>query len=317
MFEKSVSAFALIVIVLHSCAHLPSEVAPTTNPGHMPSASGTSPKATATFQGGNVQAVSTLPSLPTNSRPPFATDQARQMVMSLFEKNPCGLPCWWGITPGETTWGQAWQLLMRLAVPPTSATLPQESQDLPGYGYRRVYLDVPVAPDQDYYFNLNNLWFVINIQTSVITYIRVNTGNVEAYTIPKILAEYGQPQEIFVLGTPGPVSYFNGISLYLFYPQYGFLSTHFTTVSEDDWNKPTLTACFQKYSELALWPKRTQLGLQDLSRLGISDVSSYTVNQFKRLDRVSALNVRSFYLKYVDKQQPCIDFQTSSLINAP
>ena len=143
MFEKSVSAFALIVIVLHSCAHLPSEVAPTTNPGDMPSASGTSPKATATFQGGNVQAASTLPSLPTNSRPPFATDQARQMVMSLFEKNPCGLPCWWGITPGETTWGQAWQLLMRLAVPPTSATLPQE---IAGLAWLRLPSRLPGCP---------------------------------------------------------------------------------------------------------------------------------------------------------------------------
>src|SRR5688572_13990138 len=48
----------------------------------------------------------------TITEPTMTTDEAKRLVRDLLENNAgCKLPCWWGITPGKTTWSEARQIL--------------------------------------------------------------------------------------------------------------------------------------------------------------------------------------------------------------
>jgi hypothetical protein len=245
--------------------------------------------------------------------PTYPADQARQVVMELYENNPCRLPCWWGIAPGKTSWLEAWQFLGRFAKNNYPwETLLLESKRLPGYMYYQVYLDVPQTPEEKINGTLNNLTFIINIKTFTVDYISVDTGNVEAYTLPRILADYGKPQEIYVFGGESPIA--SEVSLLLYYPQHGFISTQSTVVEHAVWKEPAFTACFQKVTTaLSLWAQDDQQ-MDFYTRLEISRVDSFSMSLIKLLDKVSDSTVNNVYENFINTHQaPCIDFNTEAL----
>lgn len=244
--------------------------------------------------------------------PKYSLEQANQIVMELYENNPCTLPCWWGITPGKTDWREAWQFLERFAAnqPPWDNLL-LESKDLPGYMSFQVFLNVPQTTEEKYYLSLNHLVFLINIDTFVVDYIDVNTGNIDAYTIPQILANFGKPQEIYVMIGESQVPQFRGVSVLLFYPQHGFISNHFTTVDQEQLSKPKFTACFQKVTNLYLWPQEQNLDIEE--RLRIGGVDPLTLSLLRPINQVSDLSIESFYQTYVNlREPPCIEFSMPS-----
>lgn len=247
----------------------------------------------------------------------YSYEERRQIVMDLYQNNPCGLPCWWGISPGKTDWREAWQFLGRFAINYQPwETLLQESQYLPGYINFRVYLDVPNSPDKANYLALNDLWFIINVNTFKVDYIDVNVGNIADYTFPILLARYGKPEEIYAVGMQSQVSFNSGISILLYYPNHGFISSHFALVENRDWHKPSVTACFQRFSKLFLWDQVQQLGYYE--RLKISAVDDLTLRLDKPIDQVSDFNVESFYNMFANMQdQPCVEFKTSELLGLP
>jgi hypothetical protein len=246
--------------------------------------------------------------------PTYPPDQARQVVMDLYENGPCRLPCWWGITPGKTDWRDAWQFLGRFATNQyPGETLLLESKDLPGYMYYQVHLDVPKTLEENNYSPLSNLWFVINIKTFKVDYIDVDTGYAWAYTLPGIFANYGKPQQIYVLGGENPIS--SAVVLYLYYPQYGFISAQGTDVERDVWKTPAFTTCFEKVNtDLWLWPQEQQLDFN--ARMKVS-IDPFTLRKFKPLDKVSNLTADKFYDAFSSSHQPpCVEFDTASLLRS-
>jgi hypothetical protein len=238
--------------------------------------------------------------------PTYSFEQARYIVMDLYEHNPCKLPCWWGITPGKTDWREAWQFLGRFAKnrPPWETVL----RPIPFGKFIpfRVYLDVPRTSDWETYRSLDDLKFNIDIKTFRVDYIDVNTGNVAAYTIPEILAEYGMPKQIYVYGFPSPLDFNSGVNLNLYYPQYGFISSHYAIVKDDEWHEPTFTACFQKLTQLMIWPPERNLDFSE--RWEISD-NSGVLQYMKTIDQVSNYSLVDFYRAFANRQrQPCIEF---------
>jgi hypothetical protein len=192
----------------------------------------------------------------------------------------------------------------------------EESPDNPGYMFFGVDLDVPNADEAEVYQSLNNLYFGINIKTFLVDYISVNTGTLDRYSIPKILAENGRPQQIYVHAVRHPVSYFNGISIDLYYPQYGFMSEHFTTVTDDEFNQESLLACFQKDSNLFLWSQEKNGVLSQESKLGTSDVFPFDLSKDKTIDQVSNYDVESFYQEFKGiNSQFCMQFETIKLFH--
>jgi hypothetical protein len=247
--------------------------------------------------------------------PTYSPDQTDQIVLSLYENNPCKLPCWWGITPGKTSWLEAWQFLGRFATNQyPSETLLLESKSLPGYMDYRVYLNFPQIPDEKHHLISGGPEFVINIKTFKVEYIDVSTGNVEAYMLSSILTDYGKPKEIYAYG--GETQIASAVGLLLYYPQYGFISTQFTEVDHAVWNEPTFTACFQKVTTaLALWPPEQSLDF--FTRLKISGVDPLTLGSIQYLYKVSNFDVDNFYKVFSDTNQPpCIDFNSPALLGS-
>lgn len=248
--------------------------------------------------------------------PTLSPEEALRFTMDLYENNNCDLPCWWGVIPGKTDWRDAWQFLRQFTTNNQPWQLAfHENKSSPNYYIFKAYLNVPKSTNQEHYFTLNDLYFKINKETFKVDYIHVNTGNIDAYIIPNILNKYGMPQEVYIDPAWSQLEYYNGISILLYYPQYGFLSSHFTTVGNDDWTKPQITACFQKYTELSIWPQERQIDIQKLATLGISSVSEITIKYLKPLEKVSDFTIAKFYATFSNNNlQPCIQFNTELLL---
>lgn len=246
--------------------------------------------------------------------PTYPPEQARQILMDLYENNPCRLPCWWGITPGKTSWLDAWQFLGRFATnryPGDMLLL--ESRKFPGYMNFVVSLDIPQPPEEKYHLLADRMYFDINIKTFNVDYIDVNTGNIEGYTLRRILADYGKPQEVYALGEETQIS--SGVALFLFYPQDGFLSSQIVYVDRNTWKQSTAKVCFQDVTtNLSLWPPEEQLDFHSRITTGGQGIDSFTLSMIKPLHEVSNLDVNQFYRKFVDKKQPpCIEFNVETL----
>ena len=247
--------------------------------------------------------------------PTYLPDDRREIVMNLYENPTCELPCWWGITPGKTEWRDAWQFLVRFAANQAPYdTHFFESENLPGYQFFQVFLDVPELPDQEYYATLNHLVFFMQQSSSIVEYIDVNTGNVGSYTISKILATYGPPQQVYVHARPHQRLESNSVSLYLYYPDRGFMSVHFTTVDQDVWKKKEFTACFQKYTRLLLWTEGQHLDSSIVRGLGLSDVLDSGQDPYQSIEDVSKMNTKDFFQAFIDSsEQVCIRLITENL----
>jgi hypothetical protein len=145
--------------------------------------------------------------------PTLLPDEAQAIVIELLETNAgCRLPCWWGITPGQTTWEEALRFLERFALR-ISIYLGQDGM------YADVYFPVPREVPYAY-----NLWQYYMIQEGIVEEIEVYNYDFANHTyLPEFLETYGQPEEVWVR-TYRPEHMGNEpFEIALFYPQQGIL----------------------------------------------------------------------------------------------
>jgi hypothetical protein len=248
--------------------------------------------------------------------PTYLPNERSGIIMNLYENPTCMLPCWWGITPGETNWRDAWQFLARFAANKAPHdTHFYESERSRGYKSFQVLLDVPIVPDQEYYPILNQLILSIRKDTNLVEYIDVNTGNVEPYTIPQILAAYGQPQQVYIHARQSQRPESNSITVYLYYPNYGFMSVHFATVGLDAaWKNDEITACFQKYTQLLLWPKGKALDMEEFLWAQYLFNRNSGRTPYQPIEDVSNLTTTKFFETFSGtSEQVCLNLITANL----
>ncbi len=246
-----------------------------------------------------------LPTYPPNDR--------RSVTMNLYENPTCKLPCWWGIIPGETEWNEAWQFLARFALNQMLREMHMfKSNSLPNYQLFQVLLDVPAPPlEEGYnYSPLNNLVFFMRKDSTLIEYIDVNVGNLKPYTIPQILAIYGQPEQVYIETNVWP-----GVnaSVYLYYPAQGLMAVYHTTTDQDISNQDKFSICFQKYIRLILWSKGKPIddeivgGLFNANRL-------LGYETYVPIEKVSDIDTAEFYKLFVGSpEQVCLNIFTANL----
>lgn len=180
----------------------------------------------------NPTPVSTLPAL-----------AALAVVEDLLTHNAnCHLPCWWGATPGETTWEQVNALLTSL-----SAQLFDR-----GNGLYIAYL--PFVP-KDLTGDPWGLEIYYKTRHGTIENVNITGGNMPTYYLQPILASYGPPDEVWLQAmpyTPGGEVIFRIALLYL---EKGF-SAHIIT-EERYLKDQQVVGCFSPESEqgtsLFLW----------------------------------------------------------------
>jgi len=217
-----------------------------------------------------------------------AGQDAKSKVEYLLETNGnCSLPCWWGITPGQTTWNEAEAYLTPFAIRIPSP-VPGQQDDLT---YYPLQFPNPISNTQaDYLF----AEIAVN-QSSKIEYI---SSSLDA-SLASILKNIGVPSQIWLeiitnFG-PGPQSF----TLALFYDK-GIMIVYYGTTNNGDMN--FINICPSEMSEaqpqLWVWNIDTLYTFEDIGKFSL--IAPLSPNRFRLLTEVSDMQPQTFYNYYVN-----------------
>lgn len=150
--------------------------------------------------------VSITPAQVSTPFPTFSPEEAIDFVETLISTNGgCKLPCWWGITPGESTWDQAKTFFEKFAI-----NIEQNKQT-------RFFVDYP-------YPEISAGWyrsvFIVD-EEGIVELIIAPSGR--GGSIQAILQKFGIPQEVWVRSTGFYMDVAPYQHLYFLYPEKGIL----------------------------------------------------------------------------------------------
>src|SRR5687768_14319876 len=150
--------------------------------------------------------------------PNLTTDDSKMLVRYLLENHAgCRLPCWWGITPGKTTWVEARQILEKVSLYVGGQ---QSSDDF--YANVNAYLPYPY----DFATYMEHLYGVKN---GVVDYIRIYNFNLAPnYSLANLLQSYGQPSEVWIRTLPKAERGIQHFIVDVFYGELGILVEYST-----------------------------------------------------------------------------------------
>jgi hypothetical protein len=212
--------------------------------------------------------------------------------MELLRNNAsCQLPCWWGITPSETSWETARQFLGSFVLDlgqgeTKSYTLANQKYVVTNFG-----VDYKVLGRTD--FGVTNY----NVTNEIVDLIWVLPRGTElSYQLHQVLTTYGQPATV-LFEADTDYSLFH---LLLYYPHKGitaFYEGNFDRLSE------TYRICPQGLGpELWLWSPGKVFTLTDDRFIGPE-----IVNLMSPINEATDLTLETFYLTYQKSDVPCFE----------
>jgi hypothetical protein len=212
-------------------------------------------------------------------------EDAKSKVAYLLETNGnCSLPCWWGITPGRTSWSEAESYLATIANSTFALGSPQPNKPIKYFGAK--FPDPSSNSIDDY------LYASFTVNGSGIIEVIYFSAKTSIYSM---LNNIGVPSQIWInlytLLSPGQLEY----TLVLFYNKgimveyqgtYGIDNNHFITICPKDIPKAS--------SWLWVWNSATIQTLEDFGKVGV--VPPITPGDSSRLlNEVSDMQPQSFY----------------------
>jgi hypothetical protein len=197
----------------------------------------------------------------------------------------CRLPCWWGITPGKTTWVEAQHFLESFTL---FLGLTGKPKDL-----QIAYFGIPFPEDigtieQGYGFRNGIVEEIYDIYYGNLT---------THYNLVEMLNTYGQPDHILIS------AYFEArysdymVMVAIFYLQKGILVEYFDNDGGTIGDK--IQKCPQKatYPHLTLWSPRLNMTIQEAANRYL-DTRNWP--PYKTLQESTGMNVEAFYNKFKD-----------------
>jgi hypothetical protein len=215
--------------------------------------------------------------------PTLPPDEAQALLLDLLQNNAgCRLPCWWGFTPGQTSWETARQFLSSFA---TEIYIPSSAP--PSHFFADVIFLVPKEIFPTY------LTQKYQVEEGVIVTIETIPGYNSSYNLSAFLSTYGMPGEVWLRtydrAREGDLQF----DVVLFYPKQGILA-RYATQAQVVGNR--VRGCPQQKPAaiLALWsPER---------ELTFSEATSQTTNirdeewwPYRSLDEVTGMDGATFY----------------------
>ncbi|MBN8657276.1 MAG: hypothetical protein J0M11_16210 [Anaerolineae bacterium] len=291
--RKAISLFFVLGIFLSACGTVstqPASPAQTGTPAITPTATHT-PTAT----------ITPLPTL--------LIDDQESYVKEFLEGNTdCRLPCWWGITPGKTSWQDSETLLRHLG-----ATIKQFQSETGGYNYGVLLRGLPELVFSFYDNGAPN---------SIVDKIFVS-GNKgggqdqrefeifwESYSPKEVMTKYGIPSRILLdtLGTLGNTDMGkHGYTVWIFYDSLGFMIRYDGFIADED----TFRFCFNlnqgandiDHIELTLQHQGYAFPLES----GDSILSTYPTRGIP-IQNVANISVEEFHQLFTQVEQPyCLE----------
>lgn len=242
---------------------------------------------------------------------PVATlppDAALEALLTLYDDNGgCELPCWWGITPGETSWAEARTKLAPLGW----MSGPYGEGEAAYYAFS---FDVPETLDTLEYFGPD-----LGIKEGIVVGIGVNSRWIETdfdYSLAGLLQAFGSPDEIWLkVVTDVPSEPYYNIDL--FYPTKGILVSASGPIQMDDTRVIICPREFRLGSFppfLRLWDTTMNLQYQSISYSTMGS-SVLDISDYHLLEEFSDdFDSEDFYATYLDPQTTiCFEINSNNL----
>jgi hypothetical protein len=211
--------------------------------------------------------------------PALSVEEAQAFVDELLETNHgCDLPCWWGITPGETTWEEAYQFFASFAVEisePVKEVYIERGEENKINRYN-VYLPWRGGNSQ---FTLG-----IAVKNELVDVIAQSNSGMQRYFPPYLLIErYGMQKETLLAIepiTPTGKPYYSLVLLF----ERG-IGVHYTGEAEIINNQ--IEVCPKKVSP-RLFLSSKSYSTERMKRM-------MNVEQLKSVENITGLNKETFY----------------------
>lgn len=210
-------------------------------------------------------------------RPWFVNEREYAFLRELLETNGgCELPCWWGITLGETTWEEAKE---RLITPGLHRAIPH-----PALAYDYCY-DITLRPRE-------GIIQTIHIQAEVFPSTRSErfARDWRRYSLDQVLTRYGMPSQVMLELWPNPPGPYYPYRLFIFYDHLGILIGYTGSAVPGE----PLRVCprFEEMEILDLWLQSPERGV---SLLELADLDPLEEAQMLPLEDATGMDVSTFY----------------------
>jgi hypothetical protein len=194
----------------------------------------------------------------------------------------CRLPCWWGITPGVTTWDNAIKTLEQLKEN-FREIIVSEVDD---------YIEIDLLDDGGF------VWFRRN-DTGVIDEIKLSTTPSRSKEYYELMTEYGEPSDVYLFAYQHFQGDYPPATVILNYAREGILAEYEFTAKLDE-IRNTITICpIPERQKIQLERKGTTLSFDEIRNfvMGISDFPML------KIEDSTSMTKHDFYLLYNDKNQ--------------
>jgi hypothetical protein len=250
------------------------------------------------------------PTITSTLEPTLTFAQSQHYLFELLQHNAgCKLPCWWGITPGVTTWDEANRLIVHMGFVMKGHPIDN------GYTYYGLRFDWAEP------FTVNSLGFYVG--NGVVEGIGVSGAPNEdvnffrtlwrSFSPERVIPAYGPPTRVWVsvfwYGVPYDVS----ARLVVFYDQLKFLVVYHTrALTVDDPDQPVFRIC-PSWGDLAWYPS---LDMYILSPDNPMSLEEYVARLSSlplappdpSLEEVAGISTEEFYKRFLPGNGPaCID----------
>ncbi len=235
--------------------------------------------------------------------PTLPVNQANSRLLELLANNGnCQLPCIWGITPGESTFGDAQDILIPLSSISTFTALSTSPGDIsPTY----VEGDNRVSARIAFPFSATGVIRHVVFQMGITSASDEFSKQIEYYMLPNILTEYGNPTTVMLStmaklpssGVPG------GFKLLLLYPEKGILVNYtmqMQITAENVMGCPSNA----HHVELGLYPSGQADSFFDL--LEPSGWPQIIQKTYKPIDEATSMSQEDFYRTFSQHTDKCI-----------
>jgi hypothetical protein len=236
----------------------------------------------------------------------MTADEEYAFVSKMLQNNgECRLPCWWGFTPGKTSWEA------------TKTFFASRGQKIWGGGDNiqnyTIIFDTPGHYESyQSYIGKDGLLGMIGV--SAVPPVGEDgyyaygdpqfAKDWNSYLLPQMLVTYGQPAQIFLKtfsDTPAGVLPF---SLLLFYPEQGILVQYYGLAEEEG---EQLRICpWQSEISLWLWSPEREMTLADIGRVAKERIGY--INDYLSLEEATGMSTEQFYQTFAQPaSQACLE----------
>lgn len=236
----------------------------------------------------------TLTPLPTLTR-----YESSQTVKNLLENNgDCRLPCWWGFFPGETTWMEARRSLI------TMTTKIEQGGSGSGIENNIQYNSTNYSISYDIYGFTQESGMNLGVTNGIITSISVGGLSTSFnFRLSKLLAEYGQPEKVYISTFKDAPEYPPPFTTILYYPKYQFFATYVTDAQKIGDN---LVSCLQSTNPwLDIWEINKIITYEEFEK---SALGPDPTSPLQELNDATNMSVKDFYQIFSNPQNnECIE----------